>query len=378
MSTKIRVVVADDSAFVRGLICSFLREDANFEVVGATDNGKDAFELVASLKPDVVTLDVDMPQVSGLEALQRIMHECPTPTIMVSGVSNSAAQITRQAIQAGAVDFILKYVPGTRTDPAAFRRDVLSKIRQAASVKVVRSLKTNLVHLPNGNGSPIGNTPRTNSFTLPTAKRDTHLRIQSGECNVIVIGASTGGPMALRELLQQLPAGFPAAFVVVQHIIPSFTSVLTALLTEQLSLSTCEAAHGQSLQQGTVYIAPGDKHLLLKSDLTLELQDGPTVSGHRPSIDVAMLSVVNAKPSRIMGVLLTGMGEDGVMGLSTIRAHGGMTFAQSPDTCVVDGMPRRAIESGTVQVVGSPMEIGWQLRRHIMRFRHSMKLMGIS
>ena len=376
MTPTIRVVVADDSDFVRGLITSYLESSDLLEVVGAAADGAQAVELVTELRPDVVTLDVDMPNMSGMEALGRIMREVPTPAVMVSGVSLNAADITLQAIQSGAVDFILKYVPGVNIDPETLRLDVISKVRAAAGVKVVRAIHNRLpaasrqLPLKGTHKSAFRGTKTLPSADLaPRALHASRVDLDRGQAatDIVVIGASTGGPTAVKELLARLPADFPAPVLVVQHIPHPFTEVLAAQLNNYCSLTATVAQGGERCEPGQVYIAPGDKHLLLSAGMALDVHDGPEIAGHRPSIDIAMKSVAQYFPHRVYGVLLTGMGEDGAGGMAYIRARGGSTFAQSADTCVVNGMPQRAIDIGAVDFVASPEAIADRLTHEVMK-----------
>ena len=375
MTRPIRVVVADDSPFVCRLLTTYLEPSPDIKIVGTAPNGRRAVELVRQLKPDALTLDLDMPEMDGLEALQQIMLDCPTPVVMVSGVSREAAMITLQALELGAVDFVLKYTPGIDTNPEALRWEIIDKVRAASKIKVVRSIRSKYAQLgqrlkehrdkeseqevarqhhavePHLSGFP---TPRP--YTLGP---------------VVVIGASTGGPIALRELLSQLPANFPAAIIVVQHIPAGFTEVLSAQLNNQISLTVKEAENGDRLEPGLVLVAPGGYHLLLQPNGRVMINQGAKIKGHRPSIDVTMQSVAQVYGAYTTGVVLTGMGDDGSLGLVAIQTKGGKTFAQSADTCVVNGMPQRAIEKGAVNRVGSPPEIA-RLLKVIFSHRSSM------
>ncbi len=354
----IRVLVVDDSPFVCRLLTSHLQSSSDFEVVGTALNGRRGVELAIELQPDVITLDLEMPEMDGLEALEQIMYEQPTPVVMISGVSRKAAHITLQALEAGAVDFILKYTPGVDTEPEALRQEIISKVRAAAGIKVVRSIR------------PFKGRRRTLSDQLPERKTAVSRKpiipekiVSYLRNGVIVIGASTGGPVAVRELLAQLPADFPAAIIVVQHIPASFTPVLAAQLNRRVAISVKEAEAGDKLKAGQVIIAPGDFHLLVGPDSRVSLNQGPKIKGHRPSIDVTMQSVAQVYGSRTKGVILTGMGDDGSLGVIAIHAKGGQTFAQDGESCVVNGMPQRAIEKGVIDFVAPPQDIAEMLVR---------------
>jgi two-component system chemotaxis response regulator CheB len=330
---------------------AYLQADPGVHVAGTALSGPRALEVVARLRPDVVTLDLEMPGMNGLEVLDRLMHECPTPVLLVSGVSRQAAAATLRALDRGAVDFILKYTPGVDTDPEALRREIGAKVRLAARIKVIRSLGGRHGDPPPANSGGRGRGPRP----APPAGAEFALP------RIVVIGASTGGPVALREMLGLLPADFPEAVVVVQHMPATFTRVLAAQLDRQTALRVKEAEEGDRLRPGTVLVAPGDYHLLVRGDGRVELVQGPKVAGHRPSIDVTMQSVAQVYGPRARGVVLTGMGSDGARGLASIHRRGGQTFAQDPGSCVVSSMPVNAVECGGVDRVAPPAEIARQL-----------------
>ena len=380
----IRVLIADDSPFVCRMLTTHLHATPGFQVVGTAMNGLRAVELVKQLKPAAVTLDLEMPEMDGLEALKLIMRECPTPVIMLSGISREAAAITFEAIKLGAVDFILKYTPGVDTDPEVLRREIVAKVRAASKVKVIRSLAAEDGTNPTDPVSVVSCLVATGarSSAGSSQKADNHRHRVGGDCltrspdrdyghlfnksapsvvaarDIVVIGASTGGPTAVQELLQQLPANFAVPILIVQHMPAAFTRVLAAQLDQQVALHVREAQSGDRLEAGTVYITPGDRHLLLNNDLTVDVRDGPKIAGHRPSIDVTMQSVAQLCGARTIGVLLTGMGEDGAAGMSLIHAKRGKTYAQSEESCVVFGMPQRAIQLGSINTVASPEAIG--------------------
>lgn len=365
MSTPYKVLVGDDSPFVCRLLQSYLKSAPDLEVVGTANDGPSIMQMVESLKPDVLTLDVEMPSISGLEVLEQIMAERPTPVIMVSGVSRKSAAITLRALDLGAVDFILKYVPGVNTDPETLRHEVISKVRAAAKVRVVRSSR---------GGKSVGSGAEQNGSSgtkgecgLPAgfsgfdgAGTETSRNLEG----VIVIGASTGGPLALRELLGLLPADFPYGVIVVQHMPANFTKVLATQLDRYVGLKVKEAEHGDRLRPGLVLVAPGDHHMILTPDSRVELHFGPKIGGHRPSIDVVMQSAAQVFGNQTVGVVLTGMGNDGALGLASIRAKSGRTFAQDAESCVVNGMPQAAIEKRVVDHIAPPQRIAQLLRTH--------------
>lgn len=354
MSQKIRVLVADDSPFVCRLLTSYLHSVPDFEVVGTAHDGRQALERVKSLRPDAVTLDLEMPEVDGLEALSQIMRECPTPVVAISGVSGRAATRTLQALDLGAVDFVLKYTPGANIEPADLRREILAKLRAASRIRVVRSL---------GRPASAALGPER-LFPAPTPPPSA-----DPPSALVIIGASTGGPLAVRELLSALPAEFPAPIVVVQHMPKNFTAVLAAQLDRHCRLHVRESEEDDHLAPGLVLVAAGGHHLLLRSGYRVTQCSGDTGGAYCPSIDVAMESAARIYGSQLVGVLLTGMGDDGAAGLQMIHERGGVTFAQGSESCVVDGMPRRARDLGAVDHVAPPCEIGQMLVGELKRRR---------
>ncbi len=349
MRENIRVLIAEDSPFIRRLIASYLTPDAGFTVVGEAGDGIQAVDVVHRLQPDVITLDLEMPEMDGLEALRTIMQTLPTPVVAISGVSGNAATRTLQALDIGAVDFVLKFTPGVAMDTESLAREIVTKTRLAAGIQVVRLLDRTREAPPRKAPQAVKTEAAAHAGMLP---------------GIVVIGASTGGPMALRELLGELPAAFRPPIVIVQHIPAFFTSVLAAQLNRHCQLLVREAEEGEILAPGVVYVAPGGLHLLLQTGFRICLQKGQEQPGeHCPSIDVTMESAARLFGARITGALLSGMGVDGAAGLLSIRRNGGHTYAQDEATCVVFGMPKRAIELGAVMKVDSPAGIGAALAR---------------
>ena len=359
MKSRTRVLIADDSPFVCRLLGSYFGSAPGFEVVGTALNGRRALALVKQYRPDVVTMDMEMPELGGLEAVSRIIHECPTPIVVISGVSGKAAAITLQALGLGAVDFVLKYMPGRNTDPDVLRQEILAKVRAAANIPVIRSLESRVEN---------GQLPARDQALAPIARFPPRTRTVEDERplsgDVVIFGASTGGPLVLRELLARLPADYPGAIIIVQHIPRTFTGVRAAQLNRHTPLRVKEAVEGDILAPGTALVAPGGLHLLLGSGRSVVLQQGPKVGGHRPSIDVTMQSAADLYGARAKGVVLTGMGEDGKLGLAAIHSAGGVTYAQAFDSCVVAGMPQRAVENGVVDHVARPAGIAELLLEH--------------
>lgn len=336
MLAPTRVLVVDDSPSVCRLLASLLRTSPDLHVVGVAHSGERAVEMADVLKPDVVTLDLDMPGIGGLGALERLMATRPTPVVLLSGVGRKAAASTAAGLNLGAVDFLPKYTAGRNTDPGELKAALVSKVRAAARVKVIRTV------------------PRAKATSAPPATD-----------RVIVIGASTGGPAAVRTLLSGLPVKGRPAVVVVQHLPPQWTGPLATMLARHLRCEVRQATASDTVRPGVVLVAGGDRHLTFKSDGGLTLTDGPKVNGYRPSIDVTMESAAAVYGRRAVGVVLTGMGEDGARGLLAVRRAGGRTFAQAAASCVVFGMPGKAVELGAADEVDTPAGIATRLNEPV-------------
>jgi two-component system, chemotaxis family, protein-glutamate methylesterase/glutaminase len=326
-SRKIRVLVVDDSALMRKLIPQMLDDDPEIEVVGTAMDGSFCLKKIEELRPHVVTLDLQMPGMNGIETLKEIMRRNPLPVIVVSALSTEGASVTFKALGLGAVDFVTKPRDAS-THMAETTAELKAKIKAAADSKVVR--------------------PGT--WQAAAARREKILAAKAPPpAKIVTIGISTGGPQALEFLLSQLPPDFPGAIVVVQHMPEGFTEMFSRRLDEICSLRVKEAQSGDPLQAGRVLICPGSRHIRLKrlpmGDVIV-LNDEPRVNGHRPSVDVLFHSAAEEFGPQTVAVLMTGMGDDGAEGLGAIKRAGGITIAQSEQSCVVFGMPKAAIERG--------------------------------
>jgi len=342
-SNKIRVLVVDDSALMRKLIPQMLEDDPQIEVVGTAMDGNFCLKKIEELHPDVVTLDLQMPGMNGIETLKEIMRRSPLPVVVVSALSTEGASVTFKALGLGAVDFVTKPRDAS-AHMAETTAELKAKIKAAADSKIVRP----------------GRSP-------DSAARREKLTAKSSPppAKLIAIGVSTGGPQALEYLLSQLPPDFPGAIVVVQHMPLGFTDMFARRLDETCSLRVKEAQSGDTLQAGRVLICPGSRHMRVKrlpmGDVVV-LNDEPRVNGHRPSVDVLFQSAAEEFGPQTIAILMTGMGDDGAEGLGAVRRAGGMTIAQSEDSCVVFGMPKAAIERGyatrvvALEVMGATLQ----------------------
>jgi two-component system, chemotaxis family, protein-glutamate methylesterase/glutaminase len=327
MSSKVRVLVVDDSALMRKLIPQILERDDSIEVVGTAMDGSFGLKKIEELKPQVVTLDLEMPGMNGIDMLKQTMRKLyPVPVIVVSSHSTDGASITLKALGLGAFDFVAK-PKDVSTRMSEIAAELIAKIKAAANSKTmpVKPLASSLQY---------GKAPAS-STKAPT--------------KIVTIGVSTGGPHALQYVFSQLPADFPGTILVVQHMPENFTEMFARRLDETCALRVKEAQSGDLLMPGRVLICPGSRHLKVKrlplGNVAL-LSDEPRIRGHRPSADVLFRSAAEEFGPQTVAVIMTGMGDDGAEGLGTVKAAGGMTIAQSEESCVVYGMPKAAIDRG--------------------------------
>ncbi len=347
MSERIRVLVVDDSALMRKLIPSILGGNPSIEVVGTAMDGAFALKKIEELRPDVVTLDLEMPRMDGIETLRMITRRYHLPVIVFSTHSREGAYSTFKALALGALDFVAKPKDAAAGNLQSIAGELIAKILMAG-------------RLASRKGAPL-----IVPEPLPVAKsRDRKVFPPN---RIIAIGVSTGGPNALQYVLSQIPADFPACFLVVQHMPEGFTEMFAKRLDECCALEVSEARSGDLLLSGRVLICPGNRHLLARrmprGDMAV-LSDGPPVNGHRPSVDVLFHSAAQEFGPIAIGLLMTGMGEDGAEGLGAIKNANGTTLAQSEDSCVVSGMPRAAIAKGYVSKVVPLEGLGAYLMSH--------------
>jgi two-component system, chemotaxis family, protein-glutamate methylesterase/glutaminase len=329
---KARVLVVDDSALIRQILTRGLAKDENIEVLGSAGDPYQARDKIIELKPNVLTLDVEMPRMDGVEFLRRLMPQYPIPTVMVSSLTERGKQITLDALDAGAVDIVAK----PRADVARGLESMLDDLR----AKVNAAAQVNVSHW------------KRLAQNKPTeTRKPRRAALAESTDKVIAIGASTGGTEAIREVISDLPANTPG-IVIVQHMPPGFTAMFAERLNSQSALTVQEARDGDRVITGRALIAPGDYHMrIVRSGgmYTVKLSQEEKVSGHRPSVEVLFQSVAEHVASNAVGVILTGMGKDGDKGMLAMRKRGASTIGQDEATCVVYGMPREAYERGGVE-----------------------------
>ena len=333
----IRVLIVDDSRMIRDVLTDILKEQPDIEVVGAAADAFEARDMIRDLKPDVITLDVEMPKMNGLEFLDKLMRARPTPVVMISSATERGSEVTFRALELGAVDFVTKPRLGDET-PEDYGNVIADKIRAARSARLKAPRRAD----PN------------DTVTMPAvvAKKPVPRGIKTSE-KLIAVGASTGGTEAIREFLAGMPQDCPG-IVIVQHMPENFTKMFAERLNGLCQITVKEAEHNDPILPGHAYIAPGGKHLWVKRDegqLLAKLSTEPPMNLHRPSVDFLFMSVAKFVAPDTVGVLMTGMGKDGARGMLEMKNKGAHTIAQDEASSVIFGMPREAIELGAVDEV---------------------------
>lgn len=352
-SDKKRVLVVDDSVFARKIVSEMIAASPSLEVVGMAKNGTEALSMIEKLSPDVVTLDVEMPGINGIETLKRIMAEHPTPVVMVSSLTTSGAQESIQALKIGAVDIMAKPHGSHSLGMTPAQRDELvSKVIAAADVKLANLL-------------PVRKPKEVTKTLLPP--------ISPTHYPVVAIASSTGGPRALRTIVPGLPTTAGVAYVIVQHLPAGFSKPLAEDLNEMTPLNVRESETGDMLRPGDLIFAKAGFHTVFERNGQVRLTSDPPLWGVRPSADVTMASMVPVFGSRLIGVVLTGMGHDGANGVRLFKEAGGLAIAEHESTCVVYGMPRSAYETGAVEnmvpLTGMPDAINEAIVRSLKSLR---------
>jgi len=336
---KTRVLIVDDSAYMRKVLEELILSDPKLEVAGQAKDGREAITMAQTLQPDVITMDINMPRMDGLEATQHIMTQNPRPILIVSSESRQGAASTLRALDLGAIDFVTKPSSAIDLDMKNVRDELLFKLKMAAKVRVVRTAAR---HDGSTSSEPKSQAPPARESGNPDVR-----------IPLVVIAASTGGPATLMRLMPRFPRDFPAAVVLVQHMPATFTSQLSLQLSEVSSIRVKEAEANESIQPGIFYVCPGSHHLRISLTGRIKLDDGPRISGYRPCADVALESAAAYGGANVVGVVLTGMGNDASIGVQALKAARGWVLAQDEASSVIFGMPAEAIRTGCVdQVVG--------------------------
>ena len=342
---KFRVLIVDDSTFMRKVLETILNSDDQLQVVGQAKDGREAVTLAESLKPDVITMDINMPHVDGLQATAQIMTTNPRPIVIVSSESREGAASTLKALELGAIEFVAKPSSGIDLDMQSVKDDLLRKVRMSAKVRVVRTASRLASTLQAVGNSPASSPQRVAPRPQPTAPLDQRFPI-------VVLGASTGGPATVMRLAPGFTRDFPAAVFLVQHMPATFTTQYAAQLAEFTSIRVKEAEPNEPVQPGTLYICPGAQHLRITPTGRIQLDStSGRINGYLPNIDVTMETAAAYAGAMTIGVVLTGMGNDGAAGAKAIRNAGGLVIAQDEATSVIFGMPAEAIKAANVEQV---------------------------
>jgi len=359
-SKKFRVLVVDDSAFMRKVLETIFNADDQLQVVGHAKDGREAVSLAESLKPDVITMDINMPHMDGLQATAQIMTTNPHPIVVVSSESKEGAASTLKALELGAIEFVAKPSSGIDLDMQTVKEELLRKVRMAAKVRVVRTASrlASTVQAIKGTATPAA--PAAASRASQSASSDQRFPI-------VVLAASTGGPATVMRLAPGFTRDFPAAIFLVQHMPAAFTTQYAAQLAEFTSIRVKEAEANESVLPGTLYICPGAQHLRVSSAGRIQLDNtSGRINGYLPNIDITMQSVAAYAGAMSIAAVLTGMGNDGAAGAKAIKSAGGLVLAQDEATAVIFGMPQEAIKLGAVDHVLSIDDIYAAIEKRVI------------
>ncbi len=357
--TKTRVLIVDDSSFMRMAIRGILSKDPTIDVVGTANDGVEGVEKALLLKPDLITMDVEMPRLDGISALKQIMAKAPTKVLMVSTLTNEGARATFEALDAGAIDYIPKNVTDSSEAQNIFREELLKKVREATRSRFMRIAPS----LAGAGG--IATQRPTVGASRPVGGSS---RIHGKKINYVGIGASTGGPVALQEVISRIPMNFPYGIVVAIHMPKAFTGPYADRLNAKCSITVREAVDGDQVKPGTILIAPGGMHTqLLRSGAGLVVKTAPTAAYPQyvyiPSVDLMIGSMAEASGGSMLGVVLTGMGNDGFKGMQQLKQRGGVTIVQDEATSTIYGMPKACVDGGVADEVLPIGQIGYEIGR---------------
>ncbi|GAB4288942.1 MAG: chemotaxis response regulator protein-glutamate methylesterase [Thiohalomonadaceae bacterium] len=360
----VRVLIVDDSGFFRRRLTEMLNADPRLEVVGAAADGAQAVELVAKLRPDVVTMDIEMPVMDGIAATRRIMTATPTPILMFSSLTTDGAKATLDALDAGAVDYLPKKFEDISRDQDEAKRQLCERVYAIGSNKRAARPQRPAPAAPTAAvrpaAAPAAAAVRPATGTMPAARR--------GQYRLVAIGTSTGGPVALQQVLTKLPGNFPLPLVLIQHMPGSFTPAFAQRLNQQCAIEVREAKDGDELKPGLALLAPGGKQMVLDQRAgrtTVRITESDPGQNYKPSVDVTFSSVARIFPGQTLAVVLTGMGADGREGARLLKQGGSSVWAQDEASCVVYGMPAAIVEAGLADAVLPLSDIGMAISQRV-------------
>ncbi len=348
---RIRVLIVDDSAFMRKVLQSILTADPDMEVCGEARDGREAVAQSDTLLPDVITMDINMPHMDGLQATELIMSQKPRPIVIVSSESREGADTTLKALELGAIDFVAKPSAGVDLDMNSVRAELTRKLKMAAKVRVVRTAVRSKLQQEIANSAPRLEPAPMPPRPAPTTPGAALVSKANGKFPVVVIASSTGGPATLMKFVPMFPRDFPGAVLLVQHMPGAFTSQFAEQLGEIAQIKVKDAEQGEILQPSTFYVCPGSHHLRITPTGRITLDDGPRIAGYRPCADVSMETAAAFAGPMSIAVVLTGMGNDASLGVQKVKAAGGHVIAQDESTSVIFGMNAEAIKTGCVDQV---------------------------
>lgn len=356
-STKTRVLIVDDSSFMRMAIRSILSKDPAFDIVGTAADGVEGVEKALALKPDIITMDIEMPRMDGISALKQIMAKAPTKVIMVSTLTNEGAKATFEALDAGAIDYIPKNVTDSADAQNIFRQELLHKMKDAVRSRFSRPF-----------GGPASAVRPVAAAAAAPPPRPTSSKFSGKKIQYVGIGASTGGPVALQEVLSRIPVNFPYGVMVGIHMPKAFTGPYADRLNAKCSMTIREAVDGDVLKPGLALIAPGGMHTsLVKQGANIVVKVKPTSDYPQyvyiPSVDLMLSSMAEATNGSMLGVILTGMGNDGFKGMQLLKQKGGLTIAQDEATSTIYGMPKACVDGGVADEVLPLGQIGFEISK---------------
>lgn len=354
---RIRVLVVDDSAFMRKVLQTIIASDPQLEICGEARDGRDAVTQAEVLKPDVISMDINMPHMDGLQATEIIMSSNPHPILIVSSESREGADVTLKALELGAIDFVAKPSGGIDLDMSSVKDELCRKLKMAAKVRVVRTATRSKLQNEIASSSPrVEPASKNGDSGLQEVRAAVNAAAKSaGKFPIVVLASSTGGPATLMNFMPYFPKDFPGAVILVQHMPGNFTAQFSKQLAEISKIKVKEAEAGEIIVPGQLYVCPGSHHLRVSPTGRISLDDGPRIGGYRPCADLTFESTAEYAGPMTIGVILTGMGNDGAKGVQEIRAAGGHVIAQDESTAVIFGMPQEAIKTGAVDQV-LPME----------------------
>ena len=356
----VKVLVVDDSGFFRRRVSEILSSDSGIEVIGTATNGREAIDQAMALKPDVITMDYEMPMMDGITAVRNIMQRCPTPVLMFSSLTHEGARVTLDALDAGAVDFLPKNFEDISRNPAKVKQLLCEKI-----LSIARSNRRSTSFSPSPAAAPVSApssasaapapAPRTPVTTPPSAP------VRRKAYRLVAIGTSTGGPVALQRVLTQLPANFPAPIVLIQHMPAAFTKAFAERLNSLCRISVKEAEDGDLLRPGVALLAPGGKQMMIDGRGQIKILPGDERLNYKPCVDITFGSAAKAYADKVLAVVLTGMGADGRDGARMLKEAGSQVWAQDEASCVIYGMPMAVVKANLADAVYPLDDIGRHL-----------------